>query len=169
VPPPIPTGYPIASSSTSTEFDPEQFTPPTTLLPKLFTTLSDRYASRSGGYTRIHRFGRRPGDNAPHCILSLVDGPKDLKFEMLARAVGKETVRASLHGVKVEVEGDDWAGLRERTKRGVEKVLKFGGPQRRTELEDKAKEFADLLLAENRAVGHRRASTEERLTFRPTG
>lgn len=60
------------------------------LTPKLFTELAKRYAHRPGGYTRIHKFGNRPGDNAPHAILELVDNPRDIKFEMTSRAVGWE-------------------------------------------------------------------------------
>ena len=58
------------------------------LMPKLFGPLAQRYASRVGGYTRVHKFGNRPGDNAPHAILELVDNPQDIKFEMAARSVG---------------------------------------------------------------------------------
>ncbi|KAI9507910.1 mitochondrial ribosomal protein L17 [Russula earlei] len=58
------------------------------LAPKVFETLAARYARRPGGYTRVHKFGRRPGDNAPHAVLELVDGPRDLRFEMAARATG---------------------------------------------------------------------------------
>lgn len=58
------------------------------IVPKVFQTFAKRYATRPGGYTRIHKFGNRPGDNAPHAILELVDNPRDLRFEMTARAVG---------------------------------------------------------------------------------
>ena len=51
------------------------------LLSKLFGPIAKRYAERVGGYTRIHKFGNRPGDNAPHAILELVDNPHDIKFE----------------------------------------------------------------------------------------
>ena len=69
------------------------------LVPKLFTTFAARYATRPGGYTRIHKYGNRPGDNAPHAILELVDNPHDVKFEMAARAVGFEAVSHTLeHG-----------------------------------------------------------------------
>lgn len=61
-----------------------------TLIPKLFGRLAHRYAHRPGGYTRIHKFGNRHGDNAPYAILELVDNPHDLRFDMTARAVGWE-------------------------------------------------------------------------------
>ncbi|HEX2579879.1 MAG TPA: 50S ribosomal protein L17 [Rhabdochlamydiaceae bacterium] len=36
---------------------------------KLFGELSQRFAARQGGYTRIVRLGMRAGDNAPSCLL----------------------------------------------------------------------------------------------------
>src|SRR5712691_9761248 len=66
------------------------------LTPKVFETLATRYAGRPGGYTRIHKYGRRPGDNAPHAVLELVDGPQDLKFEMAARAAGWDVLSGRL-------------------------------------------------------------------------
>jgi hypothetical protein len=66
------------------------------LVPKVFETLAARYANRPGGYTRIHKFGHRQGDNAPHAVLELVDGPRDLKFEMAARATGWDVLSSRL-------------------------------------------------------------------------
>jgi large subunit ribosomal protein L17 len=39
----------------------------------LFDTIAARFSDRTGGYTRIIKTGRRPGDNAPMVILELVD------------------------------------------------------------------------------------------------
>jgi len=46
---------------------------------KLFSTLSDRYKDRSGGYTRVLKAGFRYGDNAPMAIVELVDRDPDAK------------------------------------------------------------------------------------------
>jgi hypothetical protein len=62
----------------------------------LFGTFAKRYAKRPGGYTRIHKFGHRPGDNAPTAILELVDNPRDIKLEITARAVGWELLKEKL-------------------------------------------------------------------------
>jgi large subunit ribosomal protein L17 len=39
---------------------------------KLFGELSQRFAQREGGYTRIIRLGMRAGDNAPTCLLEFL-------------------------------------------------------------------------------------------------
>jgi large subunit ribosomal protein L17 len=42
---------------------------------KLLTTLSDRYKTRAGGYTRVIKAGFRHGDSAPMAVIELVDRP----------------------------------------------------------------------------------------------
>ena len=44
---------------------------------KLFTSLSDRFKDRPGGYTRILKMGFRHGDNAPMAMFELM--PEDLE------------------------------------------------------------------------------------------
>lgn len=48
---------------------------------KLFGELGPRYKARSGGYTRILKFGFRVGDNAPMAIMELVDRPEKVNVE----------------------------------------------------------------------------------------
>lgn len=45
------------------------------LVPKLFGILRERYAIRSGGYTRLLRIPNRVGDNAKMAVIELVDNP----------------------------------------------------------------------------------------------
>jgi large subunit ribosomal protein L17 len=40
---------------------------------KLFEEIAPRYADRQGGYTRMVKIGRRPGDNADMAVLTLVE------------------------------------------------------------------------------------------------
>jgi large subunit ribosomal protein L17 len=40
---------------------------------KLFEEIGPRYVDRQGGYTRIYKLGRRPGDAALVCQLELVE------------------------------------------------------------------------------------------------
>ena len=44
-----------------------------TQVAKVFDVLAERYADRSGGYTRIYKAGFRYGDSAPMAIIELVD------------------------------------------------------------------------------------------------
>jgi large subunit ribosomal protein L17 len=46
------------------------------LVEKVMVELSQRFATRPGGYTRILKLGRRRGDGAPLSIIELVDAPE---------------------------------------------------------------------------------------------
>jgi large subunit ribosomal protein L17 len=46
------------------------------VLQKLFGPIADRFKTRPGGYTRLVRVGRRPGDNAEVAMIELVDRPE---------------------------------------------------------------------------------------------
>ena len=50
--------------------------PDTEVVHRLFDTVAARFAERNGGYTRIIKAGRRPGDAAPMVFLELVDRPE---------------------------------------------------------------------------------------------
>ena len=54
---------------------------------KVFGELRMRYAERPGGYTRLLLSEPLKDDSAESAILSLVDGPKDMRFNMTARAL----------------------------------------------------------------------------------
>lgn len=43
------------------------------IIKKLFEEIAPRYAERNGGYTRMIKMGKRPGDNADMAVLMLVD------------------------------------------------------------------------------------------------
>lgn len=46
---------------------------------KLFSTIAERYADRSGGYTRVLKAGYRYGDSAPMAVIELIDRDEDAK------------------------------------------------------------------------------------------
>ena len=47
-----------------------------TVVEKLFATIAPSFKERNGGYTRILKIGRRPGDAAPISVLELVNAPE---------------------------------------------------------------------------------------------
>ncbi|KAL8696258.1 MAG: hypothetical protein Q9201_007748 [Fulgogasparrea decipioides] len=90
-------------------------------LPKLFTTLRQRYLNRPGGYTRVLRIEpmNKHHDQAPSAILELVDGPRDMRFSMTAKTLVRERKREDGEG------GGDGSGVREITAENVRKVTRF--------------------------------------------
>ncbi|KAL7285195.1 hypothetical protein ACG7TL_000288 [Trametes sanguinea] len=151
------------------------------LVPKLFTELAQRYAGRPGGYTRIHKFGNRPGDNAPHAVLELVDNPRDLRFQMTARAVGWEllgkrvgqdsvqslvaTGIPDVHDViekEKTVHPEARGELRSVTRRNLQKVLKYRGSEAIEEMSRIAEDHVDTLLAQPLALKEIAAAKQEK-------
>ncbi len=57
---------------------------------KLFTVIAERYKDRSGGYTRVMRFGFRAGDSAPVGVIELVERDISAKGKSDVERVAKE-------------------------------------------------------------------------------
>jgi len=53
--------------------------PDTGVVGQLIGTIAPRFGDRNGGYTRLIKAGRRPGDNAPLVLLELMDRPETPK------------------------------------------------------------------------------------------
>lgn len=67
-------------------------------LPKLFGELRTRYLDREGGYTRVLRTEPKDAyDQAESAILEFVDGPKDSRFMLTAKAVARDRLRGRPH------------------------------------------------------------------------
>ncbi|KAI6047564.1 ribosomal protein L17, partial [Pisolithus marmoratus] len=135
------------------------------VLPKLFGIFAERYAKRPGGYTRIHRIDNRTGDNAPMALLELVDNPRDFKFEMTARAVGRDLLTEQLrwnspravlnNGInttqsitkEVKLGARDKGELRPSTRINLQKVVKYRGNSALKEIGKRASTWVETLLA----------------------
>ncbi|MCX8667556.1 50S ribosomal protein L17 [Acetobacteraceae bacterium B3987] len=64
------------------------------IVSKLFSELSQRYASRAGGYSRVLKAGVRYGDNADMAVIELVDRNVEAKGKD-SGAVQKEEQEAA--------------------------------------------------------------------------
>ncbi|KAF7339391.1 hypothetical protein MSAN_02153000 [Mycena sanguinolenta] len=121
------------------------------LLPKLFTTFAKRYAQRPGGYTRIHKFGNRPGDNAPHAVLELVDNPRDIRWEITSRAVGWDLLRNKLKSKKpvaiINAGAEDTLDVISSERRLGFNEPGLLRPKTRWNVQKKAGDYMDHLLA----------------------
>ena len=53
--------------------DEDGYTEDVDVVKKLFGEIAPRFAERNGGYTRMIKVGKRPGDNADMAILMLLD------------------------------------------------------------------------------------------------
>ncbi|KAF3907287.1 hypothetical protein ABW20_dc0110480 [Dactylellina cionopaga] len=78
---------------------------------KLFGTIRERYASRDGGFTRVLHIESYKGDAAPSAILELVDGPKDMRFALTAKAVARNAYEGT--------------AIHPFTRKNMEKVTRF--------------------------------------------
>ncbi|EIW64391.1 mitochondrial ribosomal protein L17 [Trametes versicolor FP-101664 SS1] len=152
-----------------------------TMVPKLFSELATRYSDRPGGYTRVHKFGNRPGDNAPHAILELVDNPRDLRFQMTARAIGwellgkrvgqgdpKALVKTGIPDIVDVIEKEKTVPpegrgeLRSVTRKNLQKVLKFRGVGAVEEMSRIAEDHVDTVLAQPLALKEIVAAKQEK-------
>ena len=151
------------------------------LVPKVFGEFAKRYVDRPGGYTRIHKYGNRQGDNAPHAILELVDNPRDIRYEMTARSVGwdvlssrvgqtsgKNLINQGVAGLGELVGEERQRGtekkggvLRQRTLRNLQKVLRYRDEERVQDFVHKAESHIvrgllldHLLECSHRFLGH---------------
>jgi large subunit ribosomal protein L17 len=73
------------------------------VLQKLFGPLAERFKARAGGYTRLVRVGRRPGDNAEVSVIELLDrAPASEPEEKKTEKKPEKKTRASKAEAKAE-------------------------------------------------------------------
>lgn len=76
---------------------------PLSLVPKLINDIAPRYLLRPGGYTRCLRLPARERDAAPLAMLSLVDGPRDMRYFLTAQTVARDRCLGQAHTAITEI------------------------------------------------------------------
>ena len=71
------------------------FLPDKTAVDKLFASLSERYAGRAGGYTRVLKAGFRYGDMASMAIIEFVDRDTSAKGQDSGPVMAEEEFEAA--------------------------------------------------------------------------
>lgn len=135
--------------------------------------LARRFAERTGGYTRIHLHGNRKGDHAPRAILELVDGPRDLRLEMTARAIARETLRTGFGSnpqlkdyangrpyTEADFVGEMQSRFATLTAKNIHKVTRYGNVEARERLASQTNAAVLWQRAQQASEGERRIDTE---------
>lgn len=87
---------------------------------KLFAEANEKYASRSGGYTRIVKMGRRPGDAAPISMVELIFTEGDKKKRTKKKKVAKATAAKRKVAKKIDVKEESMVEETETKKSDIE-------------------------------------------------
>jgi large subunit ribosomal protein L17 len=78
---------------------------------KLFAEVSEKYGTRSGGYTRIIKLGRRPGDASPISMVELIfvedETKKKTKKKKTAKAPAEKRKIAKKKDVTEDVQAEE--------------------------------------------------------------
>jgi large subunit ribosomal protein L17 len=88
--------------------------PDAVVVKKLFDTIAARFSDRHGGYTRIMKAGRRPGDRAPMVVLELVDRPEAPREKGKKDAKAEKVPKGSEKGRKGEASAGAAKGRRRK-------------------------------------------------------
>lgn len=137
--------------------------------------MAKRYSERPGGYTRVHLMGHRKGDHAPRAVLELVDNPTDVKLDMVARCIARETYillsRAqknvewgtlqALLKTQADVPLEHDSRFHALTRKNISKLVRYRGDAARNELMEKAKQYLERMWAFDVFEGPRRVDTQK--------
>ena len=88
---------------------------------KLFAEAAELYGDRSGGYTRIIKLGRRPGDAAPVSLIELILSSDDKKKKTKKKKKAKAQIDSKVRGKKKDVKEEEPIEKKKAVEEDIEK------------------------------------------------
>lgn len=130
---------------------------------KLFDEAAERFGSRSGGYTRIIKMGRRPGDAAPVSMIELVSAEKSekkkTKDEKVVGAEKKKTAEKKAAKTEKKKTAEKKSAKTEKKKTAEKKAAKT---EKKKTAGKKAAKTEKKKTAEKKAAGAEKKKTAEK-------
>ena len=122
---------------------------------KLFEEASEKYGAVSGGYTRIVKLGRRPGDAAPISMVELISKEKSKKKKKTTK---KKKIKADVEEKQVVEKKEEKVEKEEEKAKEKMVTLEPEGPSQDLEMTSEAQDTASDISKTTESEG---TETEE--------
>jgi large subunit ribosomal protein L17 len=133
---------------------------------KLFTEAAEKFGGREGGYTRIIKLGRRPGDAAPVSIMELITSEEITKKKVIKKKElpviapkidDKETEAGAIPAEKSVSEADDKTAEKEQVS-ATETAVEDAGVEISAPVQE---EISQNIISETKTVGEQTGESQQ--------
>jgi len=126
---------------------------------KLFEEASEKYGAVSGGYTRIVKLGRRPGDAAPISMVELISKEKSKKKKKTTK---KKKIKADVEEKQVVEKKEEKVEKEEEKAKEKMVTLEPEGPSQDLEMTSEAQDTASDISKTTESEGPETEESESK-------